>query len=154
MPVNRAPVREGLRRSVVHTFSAEEVRAFAEMSGDRGVQHIRENAQGQLMVHGLLLATLPTQIGGELNFLARELTFEFLQPAWTSMAVRCEVIVTKVHPVEAGLRLESEWECRDPKGATLMRGRGRGLIPHVLPQGGPGDGEALRPRSPEDGDPF
>lgn len=124
-------IQEGDRATVVRTFSVEEVRAFAELSGDVGVQHLAPDAQGRLMVHGLLVASLPTKVGGEMNFLARELTFEFLRPAWTSVPIQCEVVVTRIEPTEHGIRLESAWECKDPDGAVLMRGRGRGLVPKV-----------------------
>jgi hypothetical protein len=32
---------------------------------------------GRLMAHGLLTATLPTKIAGDMNFIARQMTFEF-----------------------------------------------------------------------------
>ena len=34
------------------------------------------------MAHGLFTATLPTKIGGDLNFIARELTFQFHRPVF------------------------------------------------------------------------
>jgi 3-hydroxybutyryl-CoA dehydratase len=122
-------IREGARVSVERTFTVEEVRAFAEMSGDRGVQHLDTDAQGRLMVHGLLLASLPTQVGGQLNFLARELTFEFLRPAWTGSPIRCEVVVERAEPGPRGIRLECTWEAKDVDGQAVMRGRARGLVP-------------------------
>lgn len=124
-------IREGTRRSLERTFTTEEVKAFAELSGDHGVQHLKEDAQGRLMVHGLMVAALPTQVGGELNFLARELTFEFLKPAWTGQPIRCEVVLTQVQPTPHGVRLESSWECRNVEGELIMRGKGRGLVPRT-----------------------
>lgn len=125
------PLRVGDRSSVLRTFSPEEVRSFASMSGDLGVQHTTEDPRGRLMVHGLLVASLPTQVGGRLNFLARELTFEFLRPVWTGTPIRCEVTLTKLEPSPSGTRLECTWRCTDPDGIEVMRGHGRGLVPRA-----------------------
>ena len=54
------------------TFSEEDVRFFARFSGDEGEHHLEPDEQGRLMVHGLLTATLPTKIGGDMNFIARK----------------------------------------------------------------------------------
>ena len=64
------------------TFTDEDVRLFARFSGDEGDHHLERDAQGRLMVHGLLTATLPTKIGGDMNFIARELTFQFHRPVF------------------------------------------------------------------------
>jgi 3-hydroxybutyryl-CoA dehydratase len=49
------------------TFTEEDVGLFALVSGDQGIHHMQSADQGQLIVHGLLTATLPTKIGGDLN---------------------------------------------------------------------------------------
>jgi len=43
------------------TFTEEDVRSFATISGDQDVHHVTPDEQGRLMVHGLLTATLPFQ---------------------------------------------------------------------------------------------
>ncbi len=64
------------------TFTEADVRRFRHVSGDAGVHHVRPDQQGRVLVHGLLTATLPTKIGGDLNFIAREMTFQFHRPVW------------------------------------------------------------------------
>lgn len=54
------------------TFTDEDIRLFAKLSGDEGEHHLVADEHGRLMAHGLLTATLPTKIGGDLNFIARE----------------------------------------------------------------------------------
>jgi acyl dehydratase len=51
------------------TFTEDDIRLFNKVSGDEGVHHIVPDEQGRLMVHGLLTATVPTKIGGDMNFL-------------------------------------------------------------------------------------
>ena len=57
-------------------FTADDIQLFNKVSGDEGVHHVTPDEQGRLMVHGLLTATVPTKIGGDMNFIARELTFD------------------------------------------------------------------------------
>ncbi len=127
--MSEVEITVGATQVIERTFTAEEVRAFGQLSGDRGIQHEVADAQGRLMVHGLLLASLPTQVGGQFNFLARVLHFEFFRPAWTSVPVRCEATITKLEPTSRGTRMESQWVCRDPAGEILMQGTAQGLIP-------------------------
>lgn len=110
-------------------FRVEEVRAFAALSGDAGAQHVQPDATGRLMVHGLLLATLPTEVGGRLNFLARELHFTFLRPAFTGTPIVCTVTVIHREVTSKGTRLECTFTCCDPEGNVLMEGRTKGLVP-------------------------
>lgn len=119
----------GTKRVLERAFTVEEVEAFTRLSGDAGDQHTRPDPQGRRMVHGLLLASLPTEVGGSFNFLARELSFEFLRPAWTGERLKCTVVLTRVEPSARGTRLESSWECTNPAGELVMRGQGRGLVP-------------------------
>lgn len=132
-PVAATPAL-GDRRTIVHTFTVDEVRTYAEISGDRGVQHLVPDPEGRLMVHGLLLGTLPTVVGGSLNFLAREMTFEFLRPVWTGEEVRCDVELT--HWEESGdrVRVSAEWTCRTAGDVTVMRGRASGIVRRESPR--------------------
>ncbi len=46
-------------------------------------------ARAGLMAHGLLTATLPTKLGGDLNYIARTMEFEFLRPVYAGEELRC-----------------------------------------------------------------
>jgi 3-hydroxybutyryl-CoA dehydratase len=87
------------------------------------------------MVHGLLLGTLPTMVGGELNFLAREMTFEFLRPVFTGEPVQCDVVLTKWEPAGDRILVEAEWKCTNRDQLSVMRGRAVGVVrnaPHPV----------------------
>ena len=118
----------GQKRSIEHTFTFDEVRGFAVASGDHGLQHVAPDSQGRLMVHGLLLGTLPTQVGGEMNFVARTMEFEFLRPVFTGDSVRCEVVLTQWEPGPERTSVQAEWECRNQRDETVMRGRAAGIV--------------------------
>jgi 3-hydroxybutyryl-CoA dehydratase len=44
------------------TFTDEDIRLFARLSGDEGEHHLVPDEKGRLMAHGLLTATIPTKI--------------------------------------------------------------------------------------------
>src|ERR1700730_1386405 len=110
------------------TFTEEDVRLFTRFSGDEGVHHLEPDEQGRLMVHGLLTATLPTKIGGDMNFIARELTFQFHRPVFAGDTIACEVTLVAVEPAEGFTNIVSEWRCRNQHGKEVMTGRARGVI--------------------------
>lgn len=110
------------------TFSEEDIRMFARLSGDEGEHHLAPDEQGRLMAHGLLTATLPTKIGGDLNFIAREMTFQFHRPVFASDTVHCEVTLDELEPGEKFTRVASRWVCRNQHGKEVMTGQARGVI--------------------------
>ncbi len=77
------------------TFTEDDVRLFGKLSGDEGIHHITPDDRGRIMVQGLLTATLPTKIGGDMNFIARELNFQFHRPVFVGDTVKCEVTMTQ-----------------------------------------------------------
>src|SRR4051812_14280078 len=83
---------------------------FAELSGDKGEHHFVRDEQGRLMTHGLLTATLPTKIGGDLNLIARELTFRFHRPVFVGDTIECVVTLTSAEPGDGFVNVVSEWK--------------------------------------------
>jgi 3-hydroxybutyryl-CoA dehydratase len=110
------------------TFTDEDVRLFARFSGDEGEHHLRPDESGRLMVHGLLTATLPTKIGGDINFIARRLTFNFLRPVFGGDTVRCEVKIEELEDRGQYTHLKSSWVCRNQHGKEVMTGGAEGVI--------------------------
>jgi 3-hydroxybutyryl-CoA dehydratase len=110
------------------TFTLEDVRRFAEYSGDEGEHHQQPDESGRLMVHGLLTATLPTKVGGDINFIARRMTFRFLRPVYSGDTVRCEVKIEELKDVGTYTKLKSSWVCRNQHGKEVMNGEADGVI--------------------------
>ncbi len=90
------------------TFTEEDIRLFNQVSGDEGIHHIMPDEQGHLMVHGLLTATIPTKIGGDMNFIAREMRFQF-------------------HGEEY-INVRTEFVCRNQHGKEVMTGHAQGIV--------------------------
>lgn len=110
------------------TFTNEDVLLFGQISGDQGVHHVEHDAQGRLMVQGLLTATLPTKIGGDLNYIAREMTFEFLRPVFTGDTIRCEVTLTQYEQSDNRINMSATGICRNQQGKEVLKFRTHGII--------------------------
>ena len=114
--------------SAERTFTTEDVAAFTRLSGDHGRHHLQPDAQGRLVAHGLLTATLPTTIGGRLNFLAREMVFDFRRPVYSGDTIRCVGTVTRADHEPGRLRAAMEFECKNQNGEVVLRGSTHGVI--------------------------
>ncbi len=110
------------------TFTREDLEAFTRLSGDTGNHHFESDEQGRFMVQGLLTATLPTKIGGDINLIARQMVFEFRRPVFTGDTIRCEVTVTGLDSAGPQTLLDFAWVCRNQNGKEVMTGEGHGII--------------------------
>lgn len=108
------------------TFLREEILRFAEFSGDRGIHHIRED--GKIIAHGLFVATLPTKLGGDLNFLAKSMTFQFLEPVYEGDTVVCTGRVEKAIEQKLRIKYLLSFTCVNQDGKTVMTGNSSGHI--------------------------
>lgn len=110
------------------TFTEEDVRLFAQLSGDQGIHHMLPDEKGRLMVHGLLTATIPTKIGGDLNFIAREISFEFIRPVFVGETIYCVTHIEQLEQEEGRTFMSSSFTCTNQQGKEVMRGRASGII--------------------------
>lgn len=115
-------------RTVERTFTNEEVRQFADLSKDEGYHHLVAEGDGRLMVHGLLTATLPTKIGGDMDYIARSMTFEFPRPVYTGEAITCEVTVEHVAESDGRIELEATYVCTIEDDEVVLRGETDGVV--------------------------
>ncbi|HEX4205449.1 MAG TPA: MaoC/PaaZ C-terminal domain-containing protein [Ktedonobacteraceae bacterium] len=110
------------------TFTADDVRLFAQVSGDEGIHHMQPDEQGRLMVHGLLTATIPTKLGGDINYIAREMRFEFIRPVFVGDTIHCELVVTDMEVLPGRVKLASDFVSRNQYGKEVLKGSFQGVI--------------------------
>lgn len=122
------PPEEGSVYTHERTFTTEDVRKFGEVSGDQQEIHTEPDKDGQLIVQGLLTATLPTKIGGDLSYLAREMKFEFLKPVYTGNTITCEVTTESVEERDDRYDVVLSIVCYSEGGDEVMRGHTDGLL--------------------------
>ena len=90
MQAHKASIKPGDVFVKERIFTEEDVRTFTTISRDAGIHHLTPDAKGRLMLQGLLTATLITEFGGSIDFLASEMAFRVHRPAFALDTVRCE----------------------------------------------------------------
>jgi acyl dehydratase len=123
-----AELRAGMRLEWSRAFTEDEIRAFAEMSGDKGDHHLEPDEKGRLMAHGLLTATLPTKLGGDLNYIARVMEFEFLRPVYAGEALTCVGMVEEVVPEPKRFKVRFSFTVTNARGKRVLAGTTSGVI--------------------------
>jgi acyl dehydratase len=121
-------LEEGDTYTHERTFTNEEVRQFGEISGDRQTIHTEPDEEGRLVVQGLLTATLPTKIGGDLEFVARPMEFEFRRPVHTGETIDCTWTTETVTDREDRYEVTGTAVCRNEEGAVVMSGSFEGIV--------------------------
>lgn len=119
---------EGDRYTHEHTFTPEDVRRFGELSGDQQPIHTDPDEEGRLVVQGLLTATLPTKIGGDLEFLARTMELDFRRPVYTGQTITCEWTTESVTEREDRYEASGTAVCRNEEDVVVMTGSFEGLV--------------------------
>ncbi|MGM0398932.1 MAG: dehydratase [Halobacteriota archaeon] len=123
-----ADVSPGDSVTYSRTFTTEEVTQFAELSEDEGYHHLVADQSGTVMVHGLLTATLPTKFGGDIDYVARSMAFEFPRPVYTGETITCEVTVEDLTETDDRTELGASFVCTDEDDAVVLRGESEGVI--------------------------
>lgn len=80
------------------------------------------------MVQGLLTASIGTKIGGDLNYIAREMISEFIRPVFTGDTITCEVTLTKIEQLEGVKKVEIKSIYRNQLGKEVLIGSSHGII--------------------------
>jgi len=112
----------------VRRFGADDIRAFAELSGDKGAHHMRADSQGRIMVQGLLTATIPTKLGGDMNYIAKHIVFDFVRPVFAGDTITCEGTVVEVDQTEGRLNVSLSFVCHNQDGKEVLRGTTEGIV--------------------------
>ncbi len=110
------------------TFTEDDVRKFTEVSRDRGTHHLQPDANGRLMLQGLLTATLATEIGGSIDFIASEMLFRFQRPVFAGDTVSCDIRVEKTSEEPGRLLMELTFVMRNQQGKDVLSGEIRGMV--------------------------
>jgi acyl dehydratase len=122
------PPEEGDVYTYERTFTTEDVRQFGEISGDQQSIHTDPDDEGRLVVQGLLTATLPTKIGGDLGYIASEMKYEFFKPVYTGNTIMCDVTTESVEERDDRYEVMLSIVCYNEDGDDVMQGYTDGLF--------------------------
>ncbi|MFP4030966.1 MAG: MaoC family dehydratase [Desulfococcaceae bacterium] len=131
----RERAAEGLRIGdafqTARTFTEEDVSRFAEISLDYNPVHFdgrfaeARHFSGPIC-HGLLTASLATEIGGQIGWLASGMSFRFRGPVYVGERITCRWVITEMD--ENG-RAAASVVMTKAGGITVVEGEIRGLAP-------------------------
>lgn len=110
------------------TFDRETIDAFTRVTGDDGAHHVVPDEDGRVMAHGLLTASLVTSIGGELDFIVRNTTFDFKKPVYSGDTITCTARVTELEERQNRWRMTIEFDFVNQHDELVMNGDSRGVI--------------------------
>lgn len=120
--------RAGTSYTFERTFTVEDVQKFATLSRDTQSRHTVPNEDDRLMVHGLLTATLPTKIGGDLEVLAHTVEFEFTRPVYTGETITCTWTTDEVTEREDRYDLRAVVTAENEADEVVLRATIDGLV--------------------------
>lgn len=123
------------------TFSEDDIVRFAEITRDYNPIHFEprfttvKNFNGRIC-HGLLAASLMTEIGGQIGWLASGMDFHYKKPVYIQDTVTCNFTITKI---DDRRRATAAVIYRNQHGATVIEATLTGILPgpdeqHVLRQ--------------------
>lgn len=123
-----ATLRPGASSRWTRTITNDDILKFGELSGDKGRHHVEKDARGRLMAQGLLTATLPTKLGGDMNYVARAMTFEFVKAVYSGDALECAGVVVSAAAQSQRWRVRLQFEVKNQDGEVVLRGDTSGFI--------------------------
>jgi acyl dehydratase len=89
------------------TFTEDDIRLFNQVSGDQGSHHVTPD---------------------DLNFIAREMKFQFHRPVFAGDTITCLVTVVEFEPTEQYTSVRTDFVCRNQQGKEVMSGYAQGVI--------------------------
>lgn len=126
-----AGIKIGDTFTLSRTYRDEEIELFAKISRDYNPVHFdAEFAAAQNfrapVCHGLLTASLATEIGGQIGWLASGLNLRLKRPVYPGETVTCQMTITEV---DERLRALATLVMINQDGVTVLEGDISGVLP-------------------------
>lgn len=135
MPNIRKKAIEGFKVSdsfsISRTFTEQDMVDFADVTRDYNPVHFDDrfakvkNFNGRIC-HGLLVAGLLTEIGGQMGWLASRMDFHFKQPVYFGDTITCFFTITDIDDRN---RAEAEAVFKNQNEDTVLEAYLSGIIP-------------------------
>lgn len=113
------------------TFSEDDVIRFAEITRDYNPVHFDERFASakkfeNRICHGLLIAGLLTEIGGQIGWLASDMHFKYKRPVYIQDTITCHFTINQVD--ERGYA-QADAVYKNQNGVTVIEAYLTGILP-------------------------
>ena len=125
-------LQEGQEFILERTFTTEDVKAFAAISRDDNPIHhhsgfIASKGMRAPICHGLLVASMLTEIGGQIGWLASEMNMKFIKPVYIGDSVRC---IFKLQKIDKKNRATADITFLNQNDDTVLKAILKGILPN------------------------
>jgi 3-hydroxybutyryl-CoA dehydratase len=117
--------------TVSRTFTEQDTTAFADISRDYNPVHFNDrfaelkNFRGRIC-HGLLVASMLTEIGGEIGWLASGMNFHFRKPVYFGDTIECVLTITELDDRN---RAKAEAVFKNQQDEVVIEAHLTGVVP-------------------------
>ena len=121
----------GDRFTIVRCFSDDEIHQFAQISRDYNPVHC-DARYAELrsfnapIAHGLLTASLVTEIGGQIGWLATGMSFAFKRPVYAGEQITCHWLIADI---DARGHAKADVRILNAAGITVLEATTTGVLP-------------------------
>jgi 3-hydroxybutyryl-CoA dehydratase len=126
-----AGLKPGDSFTVSRTFTEQDTLAFADTSRDYNPVHFDDrfasakNLRARIC-HGLLVASLATEIGGQIGWLASGMNFRFKRPVYFGDTIECSMTITEIDDRN---RAKAEAVFKNQQNEIVIEADVTGIVP-------------------------
>ena len=119
---------------VTRTFTESDMNIFADITRDYNPVHFNEHFaaaktfKGKIC-HGLLVAGIITEIGGQIGWLAAGMDFRFKRPVYFKDTITCRFTITSI---DDNGRAIAEAVYKNQDGTVVLEATITGILPNAL----------------------
>lgn len=122
----------GDRFTITRCFSSEDIAYFATISRDYNPVHCDSyfatlKGMREPIAHGLLTASLITEIGGQIGWLASGMSFKFKRPVYAGETLTCYWVISEIDERE---RAKAHISVINGDGVTVLEAEITGVLPN------------------------
>jgi acyl dehydratase len=119
--------------TIKRIFTEEDMIAFAAITRDYNPVHFDDRfAAGKKfdgrICHGLLVAAMLTEVGGQMGWLASVMNFRFKKPVYLGDAITCQLVITAIDKEN---RASAVARYQNQDGMIVLEADLEGILPGV-----------------------
>lgn len=114
--------KQGQEITYERSFTKEDVKGFIDLAHYTGCHHEEENQDGEIMIQGLLTATLPTTLGGEYDLLVYQMLYDLTKPVYTGDHIICQIRIDQAEEKRDKIHYKLDFQCKNQKDQVVLSG--------------------------------